>query len=847
MRIGMASPGAAAKFGSRGNRPRAGQGGADACRAALDAGRWTGCRAFRVLFGLTCLAVGVGLVAAATLDVSRLPPPASQVVDFSREIQPILERSCLRCHGPERPKSGFRIDTREGALQGGDNGVSLVVSNSAVSPLIHYVARLAEVDESLWMPPEGKAPLLDREEVARFRAWVDQGLTWEAAEPPAKRVLEIAPTVGGAAVRGNERVFQEHQWMPEGWNGGVETFEFRQQLDGRTVVVSEGHALLNDYRLTLDLNRRDRAFVRGGFEQFRKYYSDAGGSSGAFAPTGVWLDRDLHLDVGRAWLDAGLTLPDWPRLSLGYEHQYREGEKSLTSWSPMTQGGVTRNLFPTSKALDEETHILKFNLDYDFHGLRLEDDFRAEWSRLDTARTNAVLYPAGSDTLFLDQVREGQDSFQSANALRLERQFTSWFFGSGGYLYSRYDADASFSLDETYLSGTPGFARRWTSPRITLDRDAHVGNLNGQFGPWDGFTAAVGVQSDWSRQRGFGDASFDFEQAGGGFFLQPTTQFSETERTTLTEHVGLRYAKIPRTVLFADGRLQQESLDQFEDQPAGDHPLRRDTEAATDMLDFTGGFNTSPWRRFSCSSSYRWLQKQTGFDHVMDVVPSPFGDFPGDGYSAFIRDRKTQTDEFEARLVYHWTARLKTTFSYRLVASDYWTAVDPVTGYDPVTFDPIPGYLAPGTRLLAGDYDAHIYSLNAVVRPARKWTVNTTFSFHDTRTVSADNGSEVLVPYRGNIYSVLFTSAYPWNEKTDLQVRYGFSYADYRQEEALDRLSLGVEYQRHALTAGVRRRISELLSATLRYGFCLYDEFHSGGFNDYTAHSAFLTLTVRLP
>ena len=53
----------------------------------------------------------------------------------------------------------------------------------------------------------------------------------------------------------------------------------------------------------------------------------------------------------------------------------------------------------------------------------------------------------------------------TANALRFERQLTPWFFGSAGYLYSHYDADASFALDETYVSGTPGFARRWRSPR----------------------------------------------------------------------------------------------------------------------------------------------------------------------------------------------------------------------------------------------------------------------------------------------------------------------------------------------------------------------------------------------
>src|SRR5712671_1202801 len=77
------------------------------------------------------------------IDLTKLPAPLTNHIDFARDVQPIFERSCLRCHGPERPKSKFRLDNRAAALQGGeDNREDIIPGDSAHSPLIHYVARL---------------------------------------------------------------------------------------------------------------------------------------------------------------------------------------------------------------------------------------------------------------------------------------------------------------------------------------------------------------------------------------------------------------------------------------------------------------------------------------------------------------------------------------------------------------------------------------------------------------------------------------------------------------------------------------------------------------------------------
>src|SRR5436190_8666363 len=120
--------------------------------------------------------ISVSGAAYGVVDAAQLSPPANVKVDFARDIRPILERSCIRCHGPEKPKSGFRLDNRAAALKGGENGKDILPGDSANSLLIQVVAGLSEDVER--MPPKGKGDPLTSEEISLLRSWIDQGVQW---------------------------------------------------------------------------------------------------------------------------------------------------------------------------------------------------------------------------------------------------------------------------------------------------------------------------------------------------------------------------------------------------------------------------------------------------------------------------------------------------------------------------------------------------------------------------------------------------------------------------------------------------------------------------------------------
>jgi hypothetical protein len=114
---------------------------------------------------------------ARDVDVSKLPPPSDRKdVTYEKDIRPLFNDSCVKCHGAQKPKAHLRLDTLEGALKGSEDGKVVLPGNSAKSKLVINVAHLGA--EDVYMPPPNnkmKIPPLTPEQIGLIRAWIDQG------------------------------------------------------------------------------------------------------------------------------------------------------------------------------------------------------------------------------------------------------------------------------------------------------------------------------------------------------------------------------------------------------------------------------------------------------------------------------------------------------------------------------------------------------------------------------------------------------------------------------------------------------------------------------------------------
>ncbi|MBI5800933.1 MAG: hypothetical protein HZA92_09460, partial [Verrucomicrobia bacterium] len=313
-------------------------------------------------------------------------------------------------------------------------------------------------------------------------------------------------------------------------------------------------------------------------------------------------------------------------------------------------------------------------------------------------------------------------------------------------------------------------------------------------------------------------------------FPVPIAVNSQLDVRSTTEHFALRYSGVPHTALYVEGRFQQETRGVFEQQTGGAAFLRR-TDADADARDLRAGFHTSPWPGAALAASYRRNEKRTDYANL-DYVP------PGGPYPGFLRQRASYGDEVDARLSWRAASWWKMQFGYRMAATDYVTATDAFAAAPAAT---------PGGALYSANHDAHTFSMGHTLTPFRRWILNASASYTDSRASSAQNGVASIVPWRGGIVSAQGGATFAWTAATDLRVSHAWSRADYAQNNFVGGLPVGLEYDQHSLQAGLTTRLKRGATVNLQYGFNRYTEPTGGNAYDYTAHSILGTLTLKWP
>src|SRR4051812_7730598 len=101
--------------------------------------------------------------------------PATAPVSFRREIAPVLVERCVKCHGAEKSKGKFRLDSFERMKKPGESKANPLVAGKPEESEIYRLITAADEEDRM---PKKSEPLPPGQ-VALIRAWVQQGAKFD--------------------------------------------------------------------------------------------------------------------------------------------------------------------------------------------------------------------------------------------------------------------------------------------------------------------------------------------------------------------------------------------------------------------------------------------------------------------------------------------------------------------------------------------------------------------------------------------------------------------------------------------------------------------------------------------
>lgn len=767
---------------------------------------------------------------AEGVDLNRIPDASSRQIDFAADIRPLIEKYCLRCHGDTKPRSGFRLTSRDEALNSGDYGENFVEGSGLQSPFLHFAAHAVEDWE---MPPPGEGDAMTRDELALVRAWIDQGIEWP--ESSAATVVTTTGTLSGRvwSVDGNRNQFRQLHGFREDDSVGLSAFSLRHPTPEGGLWTLDGSVWTHpeEYRIAVGYDAPEGAWFRTQAEQWLSFDSTTGGYAPDFTIPSFTVPGRFERTHNLFTLEGGIRQDSGPNVYVGYEYQSVNGNKASLAFGPAADtlnGAYTqRALRPSVRNQENSRHELTLRIDSgESEKLYWDDEARIEWVEVDEATAESGSFTPGANAAEqrVDR-RNTWDSLRGSNSIRLEKNLPRRWLLSAGHSFSLMEGQSVFTENTVILNGNMAFQGP-LGQGMVLNQHSQMGNLNLHGGQWEnGLSFTAGLQFDWLTQDGSG-LVVPFPGAA------PQSLDSGWDQTRFTESLSLSYKGLKKQVFYADLRFQQMGYDQSEFLETQVHRL---TEATHHRRQYTTGWRYRPNAKTGLHLRARFTENETDYDHPIDQKFSQ----PGNGYSAFLRERDLDTLDLEARV------SLKPHSGWHIESHYQWSTTDFSLSTDPAV-DFAGNSITPGGRIDAASYDQHSAgsSISWSPSPRLNGLIHGSVTHWDMNAWA--NAFPGVTPYRGWTWWTGTRWNYVLNSRTDLSAWYNFSAALFDDGTSGFAFQEGLDYSWRQAGVGLRHRINPQVQTFAEYALSIWDQPSLGGAQDFEAHGVFVGLNWQL-
>jgi hypothetical protein len=410
--------------------------------------------------------------------------------------------------------------------------------------------------------------------------------------------ITLAP-VQFADVKGNVGKFEALNWMPNGAVEGVSDISFVKDINKDISLSVEGSEYTNDNGSgNLTLKDGDKAFLKIEYNAFRKYYDNTGGVYPYMVPVdnttytvppsttkipysfpaadipaseqGVKANSpDLQLDISYFKLEAGLGEINDPFLDVAYEHDSKNGDKSLLEWTPAynntyyalhSLSSAQRQIGPSWEAVNDTVDTVTLTEKKDIAGITIKGEQKAE---IDYNNNETYLQYLSPDTSATPEnamhtINESPDAKLFGSGVRAEKwMLNDNTYAALGYHYNHIDDTDLMQtqvqepeLESGIITLVPTSESGWNFSHALEDDHVLVGNLNTNLTPDLAFLA---------------DARYEHLGSEGSSNYYPSNTSTTVDTTDMEnhedqegEHIALRYSGIPHTSLYVESDFDQE-------------------------------------------------------------------------------------------------------------------------------------------------------------------------------------------------------------------------------------------------------------------------------------------------
>jgi len=137
------------------------------------------------------------IIACVSFGVATASEPYPKtVVDFQRQIQPILAEHCTNCHGADADarKGALRLDIESFAYAGGESGSPAITPGKPELSLV--LKRITSNDPDELMPPPHANKPMDDAQIRLLKQWIEQGAKYESHWAFSAPIMRSLPTQG---------------------------------------------------------------------------------------------------------------------------------------------------------------------------------------------------------------------------------------------------------------------------------------------------------------------------------------------------------------------------------------------------------------------------------------------------------------------------------------------------------------------------------------------------------------------------------------------------------------------------------------------------------------------------